>query len=705
MARTNLGGIIVTKEKVQEKPRFNPNELIFALDIGTRTVVGIVGKEEKGKFKVINIEIAEHKTRSMFDGQVHDISLVTEVVSEVKERLEKKLGIKLTKVAIAAAGRVLKTQMVKIEKELGSIREITQDIVASLELEGVQLAQSRLESSADYDQKSVFYCVGYSVTSYYLNGYVISSLVGHRGVSIGAEILATFLPHVVVDSLYSVMNRVGLEVVYLTLEPIAAINVAIPQNLRLINLALVDVGAGTSDIAITKDGAVIAYTMVPIAGDEITEKIVHHYLVDFNTAEKIKLSLNDNKTEMVEFVDILGYKRQVNKKEIYEVIKESVMQLGAIIAEKILEYNKKAPNAVFCVGGGSQIKGLTEAIAEKLGLPSERVVVKGRDIIQPLICSIKKLMGPEAITPLGIAISALQHKEADFFTVTLNGKKVRLFNSKQLTVSDALVMVGFNPRELIGRAGRSITIELNGEKRVFKGEHGKPAVIMVNGELASITTPLKPGDNIEITPAVDGKSPKIRLDELIDLTPKKVIYNQTEIDITPRVTLNGKSVDKNVIIRDGDRIDYSIIKTIEDFCRSLDINPDEFKILVNYQEVDKDYILKDGDRIELYEKTLTYLNNDLEDIIEEDEEAYQTGLNIVDKGYKPYNKTINVFVNGKNVQLSDKSEYLFVDIFRSIEFDLSKVKGGVDIRLNGKKASYTDKISNGDVIEIIWDKN
>ena len=144
-----------------------------------------------------------------------------------------------------------------------------------------------LDENSESDERNQYYCVGYSVINYYLNGYMISKLTGHKGKTAGAEILATFLPLTVVDSLYSVVNRTGLEVSSLTLEPIAAINVAIAPDLRLLNLALVDIGAGTSDIALTKEGSVFAYAMAPIAGDEITERISQQYLVDFATAEKI----------------------------------------------------------------------------------------------------------------------------------------------------------------------------------------------------------------------------------------------------------------------------------------------------------------------------------------------------------------------------------------------------------------------------------
>lgn len=76
------------------------------------------------------------------------------------------------------------------------------------------------------------------------------------------------------------------------LEPIASINVAIPQNLRLLNLALGGCRRRhIPDIAISKDGSVVSYGMVALAGDEITEKIAQTYLLDFNSAEKLKLQL------------------------------------------------------------------------------------------------------------------------------------------------------------------------------------------------------------------------------------------------------------------------------------------------------------------------------------------------------------------------------------------------------------------------------
>ena len=95
-----------------------------------------------------------------------------------------------------------------------------------------------------------------------------------------------------------------MTVANMTLEPIAAINVAIPENFRMLNIALVDVGAGTSDISITREGSIIAYGMIPYAGDELTELIVQQYLVDFQTAEKMKLASSSE--DEVTYEDIMS---------------------------------------------------------------------------------------------------------------------------------------------------------------------------------------------------------------------------------------------------------------------------------------------------------------------------------------------------------------------------------------------------------------
>ncbi len=87
-----------------------PGQLVFGLDIGTRSIVGTVGYRTGERFHVAAQCIREHETRAMLDGQIHDIHKVGTTINEVKIHLEEKIGRKLKDVCIAAAGRVLRSK-------------------------------------------------------------------------------------------------------------------------------------------------------------------------------------------------------------------------------------------------------------------------------------------------------------------------------------------------------------------------------------------------------------------------------------------------------------------------------------------------------------------------------------------------------------------------------------------------------------------
>ncbi len=697
------------KNTKDTKEKYNPNDIIFALDIGTRTVVGIVGYYEKECFNVIAAEVFEHKSRAMLDGQIHDISKVAEVIGEVKSRLEKSLGFGLTKVAIAAAGRVLRTSKVKLEYDIEQGREITEEIVGSLEVDAVQNAQIKLDNEVSNEEKLLFYCVGYSVVNYFLNGYVISSLVGHKGKKIAVEVLATFLPHVVVDSLYTVMDRVGLKVVSLTLEPIAAISVTIPKDLRLLNLVLVDIGAGTSDIAVTQDGSVVAYGMVPIAGDEITEKIAQEFLVDFNTAEKIKISISSG-TETIKFTDILGKKHEVNNKHALEILNPTIDLLASSISSKILEFNQKAPNAVFLIGGGSQVPGLTEKIADGLGLQVERVAVRGRDVIHNIKTKLRKLSGPESITPFGIAMMAYNQQGQDFLSVTVNGEKVRLFNAKKLNVADALILVGYNPDMLIARTGKPLKFTLNGRQMAIKGEHGVAAEIFVNDSAASLDTHISLGDFIDVKPAHNGdNASKLVIDYIKNPNGISVSLNGDKMVLLPSTMINGEKCDVSATINESDIVEIDEIVMLSDLVKRFSLELKNSELLVNGESKSLDYILNNDDKIEYHQIDNDVFTNDK--VANENERKHNTVLqedNLFSKDMtvttqKP-NEEFFITVNGERIVLKEGKSYIFVDIFSYINFDLTTPKGNIVLKLNGNSANFTDNIQLGDDIEIYWEK-
>lgn len=656
-------------------------ELFFSLDIGTRTVVGIVAAIEGQKFKVLDFEVEEHKKRAMYDGQIHDIESVKSAVSKVKEKLEKRLKTKLDRVSIAAAGRSLKTSRIIVEREIDPYIHVDKDIIGSIEIEAIQKAQKEMESQNAQDSTE-YYCAGYAVVNYYLNGTIISKLEGHRGNSIGVEVISTFLPKIVVDSLYFVINMVGLSVRSMTLEPIAAMNVSIQDNFKLLNIALVDIGAGTSDIALTKNGTVFAFAMVPIAGDEITEKIAENYLLDFDTAEGVKIDLSKKST--IKFKDIMGEKYQVEAEEIIKSAKDAIKNLAKEIADKILEYNGKAPSAVFLIGGGSRIPNISDYIAEYLELPKTRVGVRETDIIKDIEFDSEKMNGPEFVTPIGIAVSANAILEKDFLSVTVNNKTIKLLNAKKITVADALIFIGYNPSYLIGRRGMELRFTLNGTEKVIKGELGNAATIFINDEIGSLDKEISNGDIINIEPAKNGANASLSMKELMEELPSMNAKINGKIQkVKPIVFVSGKKVNEDYNITEGDNVFFVHAKTIAEIVNALSISTDELNIALNGKPALLEDEINEGDKIEI--NTL-----------------YETAKS-KEEGYKGDKKGIKVWVNGKQIDMEDKySDYIFVDIFNYIDIDLKNKKGNVVLRINGLPANYSDVIRDGDRIELGW---
>ena len=146
----------------------NEEELVFGLDIGTRSIVGTVGYRQGERFVVIAQEIRQHQTRAMFDGQIHDINRVAASIADIRQCLQEKTGVKLNEACIAAAGRVLKTMNVHADMDLDKERNVTKDDISNLISLGIEQAFAEFQDNNDTDMH--FYCVGYSVVRYYLNG-------------------------------------------------------------------------------------------------------------------------------------------------------------------------------------------------------------------------------------------------------------------------------------------------------------------------------------------------------------------------------------------------------------------------------------------------------------------------------------------------------------------------------------------------------
>ena len=548
--------------------RERPTELVFALDIGTRSVIGIVAEQRDGLLHILATERMEHKTRAMLDGQIHDVPQVAAIIREVKRRLTERTGA-LNSAAVAAAGRALYTMTAEAEQDItGTITPAQQ---RDLDFAGVQAAQKKLAHSHTVDDPTRYYCVGYSTIRYTLDGNELKTLVGQRGRHAQATVIATFLPRQVVDSMQSALRETHLEMRALTLEPIAGINVLIPPTMRHLNLVLVDIGAGTSDVAITRGGSVIAYGMVPMAGDEITEAISREYLLDFNIAEDIKRKAADGQD--VSFTDILGMKLSLTAEQVVAAIKPGVENLAGAIAKQILELNGEAPQAVMLVGGGALTPMMPELVAAALGIPEARVAVRQPDEVDGVAELPEELHAPDAVTPLGI-LKIASINTLHFLAVWINDIEYSLFNFRELNVSDALLAAGISLRKYNGRPGMGLMVTVNGERRSFPGTMGTLAQITIDGKSASLDSPIHDDCRIKLVAGENGTQPEVRLSDIIGtIDSYTVVLNGEETAVTASILINESVPEGDPILRDGDVIVSRRERTLGEVLRTANLPP------------------------------------------------------------------------------------------------------------------------------------
>lgn len=730
---------------------------VFGLDIGTRNVVGTVGYQTDDKEFVVTAQyVREHETRAMLDGQIHDIGRVAKTIKEVKDELEKQTGQPLEEVCIAAAGRVLKTVTTHVEYEYAQESVVTGEDVHTLDLLGIEKAQEALKEVNDTSYK--FYCVGYSTVKFFLNDEVFISLEGHKANKIGEDIIVTFLPEDVVDGLYAAVGQAGLSVANMTLEPIAAINVAIPENYRMLNIALVDVGAGTSDISITRDGSIIAYGMIPHAGDEMTEVIVQHFLVDFNMAESIKLQSTTSDT--VTYKDIMSIEHTIPAQDVWDVAAPVVDNIAQEVSAKIRELNgDKTVSACFVVGGGGKIHGFTEKLAEDLDLPEERVALRGEEVLGDVTFEqedIKK--DPLLVTPIGICLNYYEQRN-NFIMVRFNGERIKLYDNNRLTIVDAALQAGFSNDELFPKRGTPINFTVNGVARLVRGEAGEGAVVTMNGKPASINTPLEPNSEIIIEPSTAGEAAEYKISQLDEYNHSVItfIINGRKVSCPRFVQVNGRLEPEDYSIRENDVIETRNYYTVRQIAQFMDLVIDtDQMIFVNNEEADLDTLVYENFSVEwktdeygvaridnnnyndtqesdsddasvLAEQDANSTESDntvtrtseqmMNQVLDElhDEFAKEAEASAVPENELPKNdiqeedsseNTVTVIVNGEPVELSGKDTYIFVDIFTNISFDLQEGKGrAIATVINGRDAQFSEELHEGDKIELYWKEN
>ena len=712
-----------TAPSAKKKPHGEP---IFALDIGTRSIIGIVAEKlDNEQMRILATVRREHKTRAMLDGQIHDVPQVADLIREVKRELEKLTG-PLKSASVAAAGRALYTMTAEAAAEINGV--ITDEQQRALDFSGVQAAQAKLAGSKDIEDPGRYYCVGYSTIQYTLDDIPLKSLVGQRGKTAKATVIATFLPRQVIDSMQSALRDVGLEMRALTLEPIAAINVLIPPTMRHLNLVLVDIGAGTSDVAITKNGSIIAYGMVPLAGDEITEAISQRYLLDFNVAESVKRNAAAGRES--KFTDILGTEYKLGPSDVIGPIMPNIQNLADSIARQVLELNGDSPQAVMLVGGGSQTPGLAALVAKALSVPENRVAVRHPETVIGVESIPAELQVPDAVTPLGI-LKIASINLLHFLSVYVNEQEINLFNFRDLTVSDALLNAGIQLKKYNGRPGLGLMVTVNGEKKFFPGSLPSMAILKLDGEDTTLDALVKAGCRITVAHGKDGETPEVRLADVLQVAPEFPLeINGRDTRLQQAAYVNGEPAKPDRLLADNDIVESKEPRTLGEALKAAGYPPTGRKIHYTLNDNNAQYVVSpeillndapatisepihEGDRIE-YQMTAEPKLSDVLDI-----SRLQATITITynDQEYEIPSASLELEVNGHKAspgtyledgsvvyyRISEKKATTVNEALLAVGFEPPPATSRVSVSIfvNRRPVVFTDPIKNGDRLDIV----
>ncbi len=381
------------------------DQLVVGLDIGTTKIAVLVGKRTNhGKIDILAVGRSE--SLGVKRGVVFNIEETVNSIRLAVEEAEKRLGMPIKKVNVGIAGQHIKSMQHRGLITRGSLEdEIShQDVYALIEDMYKLVMQPGEEIIHVLPQE---YIVD--------NESGIKSPVGMSGIRLEAY-FHIITGHVTsINNLARCVKRAGLEVEELTLEPIASADAVLSDEEKEAGVALVDIGGGTTDIAIFQDGIIRHTAVIPFGGNIISEDIRDALSIIRNQAELLKvkfgsaLASENQENEIVSIPGLRGREpKEISMKNLANVIEARMDEILDHVLYEIRNsgFERKLIAGIVLTGGGAQLKHLTQLMEYKSGLD-----VRIGFPTEHLASGVDDLKSPTFATGVGLVIHAMRKRE------------------------------------------------------------------------------------------------------------------------------------------------------------------------------------------------------------------------------------------------------------------------------------------------------
>ena len=378
-----------------------------ALDVGTEFAKALVFEiDDTGHGTVRGVGRKRQGLSHMQSGTVADIAAVVDNCSVALQEAEEMAGFRPTQVVIGIAGELVKgfttthSQERKRPEQPISEAEL-QKLIDGVQREALREAERAITWETGLPHVDVR-LVHAAVTGASIDGYALTNPVGFQGRHVKIAIFNAFAPLVHLGAYQSVASQLDLELLEIVAEPYAVARVLHEEQVRQAGALFVDVGGGTTDVALVRQGGIEGTRMFALGGRAFTKSIADRCELPFPRAEELKIDYGRG----------LEFDR---RREVAAIIADDVdvWAAGVELVMEELAAGDQLPSRIYLCGGGSRLPEIATALAAErfwkrlpFGRPPE-VTVMGPELVEAISDATGLLVDQQDVTPLGLAFQAI----------------------------------------------------------------------------------------------------------------------------------------------------------------------------------------------------------------------------------------------------------------------------------------------------------
>ena len=337
-------------------PKKSTEHYVVGLDIGTENVKALIAKIKGTSIEIVGVGRAHQELSDMQAGAIADISSVTVNCDKALAMAEEQAGISAVNVVIGIAGELVKgttnSVVVKRKDAEKPLDEAEVDKIIRL-VQNRALQQAKKQLSVELGGKDIeVRMVNSALVHMQIDGYDVTNPVGFQGREVLVQLYTAFAPMIHIGALERVAGQLDLELLAVAAEPFAVARAMVGDDgSSKMSAILMDVGGGTTDIAVVNEGGVEGTKMFGIGGRAFTRSIERNMGVTYSQAEAIKLGLADGRVPHQKVPSI--------ESAIQKTLNVWMSGVELALSEFTVD---TMPNRMLLCGGGSSLGMLLESL-------------------------------------------------------------------------------------------------------------------------------------------------------------------------------------------------------------------------------------------------------------------------------------------------------------------------------------------------------